>query len=261
MAKGIGVKFKSYTETVPAFLKYIKFDNEIRGKKKIVIKPSLKNANSHNTSAAFAEQIVRFCLQNKDEDASIFIAEGSDGEDTSEVFEMMGYTKLAERYPISLIDLNTSETTEKYHPDFLKHELINYPEILLDSYVISLPRLTNDEEITMQGSISNMIGAFPASHYTGFFSSTKNKINKWPVKFSIHDIILCKMPDAAIIDASDYGYLLAGRPLDIDKEAARIIGKDWKGIPYLRLVNESIEQIRIVQEEREIARAKKEEEQ
>ena len=47
------------------------------------------------------------------------------------------------------------------------------------------------------------------------------------------------MPDLAIIDASAKGSLLAGQPLEMDKQAARLLGKEWKSIQHLKLLDES----------------------
>ena len=67
----------------------------------------------------------------------------------------------------------------------------------------------------------------------------KNKIRKWPIKYSIHDILKCKMPNFAIIDASKQGYILAGLPIEIDKQAVKLLGTDWKSVAHLKLVDES----------------------
>lgn len=239
MAKGISIKFKSYGETIPKLLQLIKFEKELKKHDKIIIKPSLRNSTSLNTSPEFTEAVLKYCLEHKSPDAKVLIAEGSDGEDTTDMFDKTGHRALAESYSVSLIDLNNSEADEIKDGDFLKFEKIMYPKILLDSYVISLPRLSEDEETEMQGSLSNMLGAFPAQHYKGFFSSTKNKIRKWPIKYSIHDILKCKMPEFAIIDASEKGVILAGFPFEMDKQAAKLLDKDFKSISHLRLVGES----------------------
>ena len=44
MVKGVSAKLKSYTETVPRFLQFTKFDKQLAGHASIVIKPSLKKA-------------------------------------------------------------------------------------------------------------------------------------------------------------------------------------------------------------------------
>ncbi len=121
----------------------------------------------------------------------------------------------------------------------MKFEKIYYPKILLESCVISLPTLREDEETEIIDSLTNMLGAFPSKHYSGFFSLKKNKIRKWPIKYSIHDIMCCKMPNFAIIDAAENGCIIAGLPIEIDKQAAKLLKGDWKSFSHLRLLGDS----------------------
>lgn len=249
MTKGVSIKFKSYSETIPKLLELLKLDKELVKHDKIILKPSLRNATSAHTSPAFLEQVLRFCLAFKTTDAEVFIAEGSDGVDTMDLFESVGYKALAERYNVGLIDLNHAEVDEMVNADFLKFERIMYPHILRESFVISLPKLADDAEVELQGALSNMLGAYPASYYKGLFARDKSKIKKWPVKYTIHDILLCKMPEFAIIDASEKGVILAGVALDMDLAAAKLLGKDEKSIAHLKLVKESIPDKQIKKEE------------
>lgn len=50
------------------------------------------------------------------------------------------------------------------------------------------------------------------------------------------------MPDLAIIDAGDKGFIITGKPLDMDKQATKLFGLDWNNIPHIRLVDESFNQ-------------------
>ena len=222
---------------MPRFLQFVKFDQSVKGHEVIVLKPSLKNLRAHNTPLAFTEEVLKFCLAHKDPATSVIIAEGSDGDETADVFDQAGYRKLAERYSISLVDLNTSEVEELQNDDFMRFDSIFYPKILLNSFVITLPRLGPDDEIEVQDSLTTMLVAFPAEYYRGLFSRMKNKIRRFPLKYAVHDILRCKMPNVSLIDASDYGMVLAGKPLDLDKEAARIMGKDWRALQHLRLID------------------------
>ena len=239
MVKGISVKFKTYQESVPAILKVIKLEEELKNHNTLILKPALKHAYAKNTEVALTEEVLKFCLQNKAPGSRIFIAEGADGDDTDEVFDIFGYKKLAEKYSIGLIDLNSAEFEEIVDDEFQRFDRIVFPKLLLDSFIISIVPLAEDEETDIYGSLANMLGAFPSEHYSGFFSRGKNKIRKWPIKYSIHDILKCKMPNLAIIDAADKGMLLAGQPLEMDKQAAKILGKDWRQIGHLRLADDS----------------------
>ena len=237
MIKGASIPFKSYEESVHKLLESLKVSEELKKYDKIILKPKV-SADSY-TPVDFIEQVLKFCLENKNPVTEVFIAEGSDGEDTMELFETHGYQNLAEKYSIGLIDLNNTETEEILDSNFLKFEEINYPKILLDSCIISLPVLEEDQETNITDSLSNMLGAFPSQYYAGFFSLKKNKIRKWPIKYSIHDILRCKMPNFTVIDASENGLIIAGLPIEVDKQATKLLNMEWKEIPHLKLIDES----------------------
>ncbi|MEK6844236.1 MAG: DUF362 domain-containing protein [Nanoarchaeota archaeon] len=238
MVKGASIKFTSYGESVPKLLNMLKVQNELKKYDKIVLKPNIKNKDSY-TPIGFVESVLKFCIENKNPVAAVFIAEGVDGNDTWELFDSVGYQKLAEKYAVGLVDINESEVEELRDVRFMKFESIKYPKILLNSCVISLPSLKADDETEVSDSLTNMLGAFPAKHYSGFFSLKKNKIRKWPIKYSVHDILCCKFPNFAIMDASDRGYILAGLPIEIDKLGAKVLGREWKSISHLKLIDES----------------------
>lgn len=237
-AKGISIKFKSYGESIKKVLDLIKLNSELKNHESIVIKPWL-NGEEHNTKKDIIEEIIKYCLAHKKNDAEIVIAEGVEGKNTIEIFENLGYKELAEKYGVGLVDLNTSEIEEIFNGEFIKFDYIKYPRLLKNSFIISVPELSVDDEMGMVGSISNMVGAFPSRYYSGFFSSYKNKIRKWPIKYSIHDIVRCKMPSLAIIDASKKGYLIVGKPLEMDVQASKILELDKVG--YLKLFEEEIQ--------------------
>lgn len=239
MAKGISIKFKSYNDTVPKMLDLLKLGNELKKHDKIILKPFLSNNESEHTSLAFTEEILSYCIKKKSPGTQVFIAEGADGADTMDLFNQYGYRELSDKYSVGLIDLNNTETQEIEDGEFLKFSQIYYPKILLDSFIISLPKLSTSEETEINGSLSNMLGAFPGEHYRGFFSLFKTKIRKFPIKYAIHDILKCKMPQFAVIDASEKGVILAGIPLDMDKQAVKLLGKDSKSIQHLRLIEQS----------------------
>ena len=237
--KGASIKFISYQETIPKILELMKLSYEIKKYDKIIIKPHLSEDSELSTPIQLVEATIKFCLQHKNPITEILIAEGAEGIPTEDLFESLGYKKLAENYNISLIDLNNTETEEIVSPDFIKFETISYPKILLNSFIISLSKAAEHDEPLISASLTNMLGAFPASHYKGFFSKDKNKIRKWPIKYSLHDILRVKIPDFAIIDHSSQGTIMAGLPLELDKQAAKALGKDWRNIPYIKLLDEA----------------------
>src|SRR3989344_606787 len=174
MAKGALIKFRSYQETVPKILELIGLASEIKKYDKIVLKPGLfaefNNSNpktinpndrledKKSTNSYFVEQVLKFIVANKNPVAEVFIAEGLDGGDTLEAFDKLGYKSLAEKYDIGLIDLNNAEVQEVTHQNFRKFSTIMYPRVLLESFVISLPKLSESQESDIFASLPNMLG-------------------------------------------------------------------------------------------------------
>jgi uncharacterized protein (DUF362 family) len=240
MAKGLSIKLKSYDKSIQKILSLINLDNELKKHDKIVLKPNLSNGDKEKSSKIdFVEQVLKFCVKNKNPGASIYIAEGCDGIKTEDVFEELGFTKLSEKYNVGLIDLNHAETEEIYNSEFQKFEEIHFPKILKESFLISLPELNSHDQIGISASLDNMLGAFPAKKYKGFFSLKKTKLSDISLKYQIHDILKCKMPDLAVIDAGKKGLLVAGKPIEMDKQVAKLYNLDWKSLPHLRLIDES----------------------
>jgi uncharacterized protein (DUF362 family) len=244
MVKGLAVKLKSYDETIPKVLTMIKLADELKKHKNIVIKVNLVPGQPQNsTKTEFVEPLIQFCIANKNQGTTIILAEGSDGAETRDLFDEYGFTRLAEKYSLGLIDLNEASSVEVQNPEFLRFKSIHYPEILLNSMVITASPARPHNELGLSASIDTMLGAFPGYKYRGFFSNTKKKLRDYPLKYQIHDILKCKMPDLAVIDAGESGFLIIGKPLDMDKQAAKLFSLDWNEIAHLRLVDESFSQV------------------
>lgn len=243
MVKGLAVKLKSYEETIPKVLDLIKLSEELKKHKNIVLKVHIVPGQPENsTKIEFLEPLVEFCVKNKGPGSDIIIAEGVDGAETRDLFDELGFTSLAEKYSLGVIDLNESSSVEVQNPEFLRFKSIHYPELLLNSFVITVTPVRQNNELGLSASLDTMLGAFPGYKYRGFFSSTKKKLKEHPTKYQIHDILKCKMPDLAVMDASEYGYLITGKPLDMDKQAAKLFSLDWNNVPHIRLVDESFSQ-------------------
>lgn len=240
MAKGLAVKLKSYEETIPKVLGLIKLADEIKKHKNIVLKVHLVPGQQENsTKIEFLEPLIKFCVENKSPGSDIIIAEGCDGAETRDLFDEWGFSRLAEKYSLGIIDLNESSSIEIQNPEFLRFRAIHYPELLLNSFVITATPVREHKELGLSASLDTMLGAFPGYKYRGFFSNTKKKLREHPTKYQIHDILKCKMPDLAVIDAGDKGFLITGKPLDMDKQAAKLFGLDWSNVPHIKLVDES----------------------
>lgn len=242
MVKGVSIKLSSYEETIPRLLRLIKLDNELKRHQHIVIKPFIASEPAASTPVAFVEQVLAFCAAHKSPESQISIAEGADSIDTSRLFEEQGYRALAEKYKVGLVDLNYTECEAIGKNEFAGFEHIMYPSLLKDAFIIVLPpvRVENGQ---YHGALTSMVGAFPARYYKGIFSRRKSKLDAYPFKYQVHDIILCKMPSLTLLELRDKGLLLAGNPLEMDKQAARLLGADGNGSSYLRMIDETLASI------------------
>ncbi|OGJ16294.1 hypothetical protein A3K73_01085 [Candidatus Pacearchaeota archaeon RBG_13_36_9] len=242
-------QFVSYEESVPKLLHLANFEEIIKHEKRIILKPNLTIAKAFpvTTDPSFVEEIIKY-IRKHSEKAEIIIAEGSGGCETKECFKKLGYEQLSEKYHVPLLDLNEAETVKKHSKKFKKYSFIECPGELLNGFLISLPVLKGHKEAKVTISLKNMLGCFPARYYGG---NWKVGMHKWPIEYSIHDILVCKMPDYAICDASialleheingypkEMSLLLAGNPLKVDKKGALLLGYDWKRVPHLVLADE-----------------------
>jgi len=252
--KGIAsVRFSSYEESVPSVLDKLDAGKVLRKQSKIILKPNL-TCNKQppvTTPVSFVKEVLNYCLDYSK--AKILIAEGSGDSNTWDCYRDLGYLDLADQYSIKLIDLNGEEVVVKRSSLFKKFRYIYFPKVLEDGFLISLPVLKEHGEAKVTISLKNMLGCFPKGECKGekYEGNWKVKMHQWPVDYSIHDILLCKFPDLAIVDASvgqrggevwgtptKFGLILAGDPLEVDKKGAEILGKDWRKIKHISWANE-----------------------
>ena len=111
-----------------------------------MLKPNLAQDSNNSVSADFVEAILKFVQENKNPVTEVFIAEGADGIETEELFESQGYKKLAEKYDVGLIDLNTTETQEVISEEFITID--DFMKVQLKvAEVISADRVEKSEKL------------------------------------------------------------------------------------------------------------------
>ena len=126
------VEFISYQQSVTEALEGINAKERLVQESAILIKPNLVNATPHpvTTPAACCEAIIQYVRSFSK--AEIVIAEGTGdaSRQTHEIFDILGYTKLAARHGTSLVDLNEAplqklKNLEDYiHADDLTDPLV-----------------------------------------------------------------------------------------------------------------------------------------
>lgn len=251
MTGALITEFASYKESIKKALDKIGADTVLAAESKILIKPNLVNDMPFpiTTSALCCEAVVEYITNCSK--AEIVIAEGCGDKDldTDEIFKRLGYIEMAEKYGIPLIDLNYAKLTKLTDKECAVFPEIYLPEIAFTHYIISVPVLKAHSLSKMTGSLKNMVGFAPPEHYSGKFGIWKKSVFHENMHQSIIDLNKYRTPDLTIMDASigmaDFhlggpeceppvNKIIAGYdPVDVDREAAGLLGLDWQTIPYL----------------------------
>src|SRR3989304_5965668 len=139
MSKVARVKFADYQSSITKALDLIGAGAQLQQDGLIIIKPNLINSSPPpvTTSVAAAEAVYNYCKVHTK--AEITIGEGCGTGKTSDVFTVLGYTEMAKRYGLKLIDFNESETVVLENKNAFQLKQFHMPRIVQDAFVISLP--------------------------------------------------------------------------------------------------------------------------
>ena len=247
MSKVAKVAFTDYEASIRKALDLIGAANVLPRSRLIIIKPNLTNSSPPpvTTSIQATEAVYKYCRDHTQ--ADIAIGEGAGSGRTCDVYAALGYTDLARRYHIELIDFNDAETVELRNPDALQWKTLHLPKIAMDAFIISLPVLKDHDFSKTTVSMKNMFGLAPGKYYAGGWN--KSKLHSPSVDDSIVDVCLYRKPDLSVVDASvalqgghlsgqkkHIGLILAGfDPVAVDAVGSQLLGHDPGWIHYLTL--------------------------
>jgi len=149
---------------------------------KVIIKPKLvvdlPSDTGVTTDPRVVQAIVELC--KRVDPSKITIAEGSGGVDTKIAFERCGYTDLAQKYNVELLDLNESQTRLVDVPNGKAIDVLNVPDVILESDVlINVPKLKLYSYPWASLAIKNLLGTVPGK---GEYSQTSSL--DFPIKLS-----------------------------------------------------------------------------
>lgn len=208
--------------------------------KKIIIKPNVITNKPYpiTSDPAIAEALILYIRGCSG--AKLIIAEGA-GDDTERNFLQLGWTTLAERYGLELVDLNYCKTQLLRQPRAICLKKFHMPKILSDSFVISLANLKAHHAAGVTLSLKNMFGIAPGQFYSYTVRGkpwTKEMFHDLGVPECIVDVNLYCKPDLAIIDGRiaqlgaelggatrKTGLLFGGEAIAVDYIAARYVTK------------------------------------
>jgi uncharacterized protein (DUF362 family) len=245
MSKVAKVPFADYETSIRKALDLIGAAQALPQDGLIIIKPNLTNSSPPpvTTSVEATEAVYQYCRDHTK--AKIAIGEGAGSGRTCDVYAALGYTDLARRHGIELIDFNTADTVELQNPDALHWKKFHLPKIATDAFIISVPVLKDHSFSKTTIAMKNMFGLAPAKYYANGWN--KSKLHSPSTDDSIVDVCLYKSPALSIVDASValQGGHLSGRkkhlglilaafdPVAIDAVGSELLGHDPGWIHYL----------------------------
>lgn len=227
----------------------------VREQEQVLIKPNLVETLQPpiTTPVGLVEALVEY-LQEHAPELKIIIGEGCGATeyDTERCFETLGYTDLAGRKGIELLDLNHAPLVRRSNPDCHRWPEMHLPAILFESYLISVPVLKAHTLAEVTLSMKNMMGVAPPSHYQRGGSWKKASFHN-RVHAAIFDLNRYRKPDFVLLDASvgmSQAHLwgptcdpppekiVAGYdPVATDAYGAGLLCRDWSAIEHIKMAD------------------------
>lgn len=243
--------FESYAQSIPQALDAINGSASLAELSAIIIKPNLINASPPpvTTPAECCKAIIEYIRRYSK--AEIVIAEGCGDAslETGEVFDVLGYSSLAQEYNIKLIDLNHQPLRRVQNRRGRVFPEMYLPDIAFTHYIISVPVLKAHSLAQLTETLKNMMGFPPPEHYSGSYGSWKKAQFHNNMQQSIIDLNLHIAPDLTVMDCSvgmaEYhlggphcnppvGKIIAGyNPWLVDRQACQLLGLDWNTIEHI----------------------------
>jgi len=245
------VDFESYADSVPRALDAVNAGAVLAEQQAVLLKPNLINASPHPITAHPDCCVAVIEYIRRHSNAKIVIGEGC-GEPsvtTLDVYDSLGYTRIAGELDVELVDLNDAPLVCLEDPSCSVFPEMYIPEIVMSHFLISLPVLKAHSLATITGTLKNMIGVAPPKHYSGRFGSWQKAVFHGEMQQSIMELNKYRHPDLSLLDASigmpDFhlggshcdppvAKLVAGfDPWAVDRKAADLLGLDWRTIRHL----------------------------
>jgi len=245
------VDFSTYHESVSLTLDKIGAKEVFAKQSAILIKPNLTNASRHpvTTSVECCEAVVEYVRSCSSADIIIAEGPGDPSLETEEIFDLLGYRRMAIREGIPLVDLNTAPLKKLKNKDCPVFPEMYLPEIAFTHFIISVPVLKAHSLATMTGTLKNMMGFAPPKYYSGNFGVWKKAAFHGNMHQAIIDLNRYRRADLSLMDSTigladhhlggsrcnpPVNKIIAGfNPLEVDRAAATLLGLDWKRIPHL----------------------------
>lgn len=221
----------------------------------IILKPNLVEALDPpiTTPVELVETLVEY-LQQQAPHCRIAVGEGTGAinYDTFHCFDSLGFTAMAQRKGIELIDLNVETCSKRENPDCIRWPDFHLPVILDTAFLLSIPVLKAHSLSDVTLTMKNMMGCAPPHHYRRGNSWGKSAFHD-RIEEAIFDLNRYRTPDFTVLDATvgmaeahlwgrhcepPVGLLAAGwDPVAVDSYGASLLSKRWQDVGHIRFAH------------------------
>lgn len=245
--------FTSWQESVPRLLDAAGLVEHLAAVKRIIIKPNLVEPHRPpiTTPVELVEALAIY-IQTACPNLEIIVGEGcgSASNSTWQIFETLGYTRLADIPNVTLMDLNEAPLVHLQNKTCKRWPEMYLPKIVFDGFLISVPVLKAHSLAGITLTMKNMIGLAPPSHFQQGGSWKKASFHQG-IQEAVYDLNCYRTPDFTLLDATigmqkahlwgptcdpPPNRLAAGYdPVAIDSYGCSLLGITWNTIGHLAM--------------------------
>ena len=247
--------FSSWQKSVPRLLDAAGLLKRLNSAKRIIIKPNLVEPQPPpiTTPVELVAALVAH-IHSSCPGLEIIIGEGcgSSSNNTWQIFEALGYNRLAELPHVTLMDLNEAPLIHLQNSNYSRWPQMYLPQIVFESFLISVPVLKAHSLAGVTLTMKNMIGLAPPAHFQqgGHWKKAAFHQN---IQEAVFDLNRYRTPDFTLLDATIgmqeahlWGptcdppphRLAAGYdPVAIDSYGCRLLGIKWNAIGHLSMAH------------------------
>jgi len=247
--------FSSWQESVPPLLDAAGLIDRLGSARRVILKPNLVEPQKPPITtpvelvAVLADYIHGFCPE-----LEIIIGEGcgSSSMNTWQVFEALGYIRLADLDHVTLMDLNEAPLVSMENSNCRRWPQMHLPQIVFESFLISVPVLKAHSLAGVTLTMKNMMGLAPPAHFQQGGPWKKSSFHRG-IQEAVFDLNRYRMPDFTLLDATvgmpeahlwgptcdpPINRLAAGfDPVAIDAYGCSLLGLKWQAIGHLSMAH------------------------
>jgi uncharacterized protein (DUF362 family) len=248
-------KFTSWPESVPRLLDATGLPDRLAAEKRIIIKPNLVEPLKPpiTTPVELIAAIVDFIHASLPH-LEIIIGEGcgSSSKNTWQIFDTLGYSKLADRTGVTLLDLNEAPLVHMQDSKCDRWPEMYLPRIVFESFLISVPVLKAHSLAGVTLTMKNMMGLVPPAHYQQDGHWKKAAFHR-NIQEAVFDLNRYRTPDFTLLDATigmqaahlwgptcdpPPNRLVAGYdPVAMDSYGSSLLGIKWNSVGHLDMAH------------------------